>query len=105
MLEKIWSAPLRYPKQVGAAGRAVALFGAFGLLLGALANVGTVTASAAASLGGQPPVTSIVQLWPGMPTWFIPESFAGFLLYGLLTAAGVYMVLAGNEGERIWKSF
>jgi hypothetical protein len=64
-----------------------------------------LTASAAASLGGQPPVTSIVQLWPGMPTWFIPESFAGFLLYGLLTAAGVYMVLAGNEGERIWKSF
>jgi hypothetical protein len=36
---------------------------------------------------------------------FIPESFAGFLLYGLATSAGVYMVLAGNEGERIWKSF
>ena len=50
-------------------------------------------------------MTSIVQRWPGMPSWFIPESFAGVLLYGLLTAAGVYKVLAGNEGERIWKSF
>lgn len=75
-----------------------------GLIAGVLGNVAIGAASIKAS-ASKPSVTAntLANLYPDLPTWWVPETFPGALPYLLLGAAGISMVLYGRDIDRaIW---
>lgn len=72
---------------------------AFAAAVGHLA----VTASAAISqIGGtNSAAPALADVFPGIPTWWIPQSIPAFLLVAAIFAAGITCISTGRKLERI----
>ena len=95
------------PKRLIALGSAVRNI-AFGwLAVGLYANVGVQAASivSATAQGASAPQATISQLYPSLPTWWIPESPASFILLIASFAIGVWLTLAGKKLDRFMKHY
>ena len=90
----------RYPGACRTAGRGLYSIGGFALLCGAYAHVGTTAVSVATGMAGQPPVSELAQLLPGMWTGWIPESVPAMLCYAALAAGGALLALTSKKVER-----
>jgi hypothetical protein len=100
MLENFTVLLYRYPALFRELGTAFYKVGGFGLIAGALAQVGKLAASTATGLARQPPVTDIALLLPGVWTWWIPETFAGVAVYVAAACLGAALAVASKDAQR-----
>ena len=89
-----------HPNFFRALGAALYKVGGVGLIAGAFAHVGKLAASTAAGMAGQPTVTDIARLLPGVWTWWIPETFEGFAVYVASAGVGAWLALASRDVQR-----
>lgn len=100
MLENLHILLYRHPIFFRALGAALYKVGGLSLVVGVFVHVGKLAASIVTSAAGQPPVTDIALILPGMWTWWIPESVAGATVFVALAVAGVWLSLAAKTAER-----
>lgn len=100
MLEELTMLLYRFPALVRELGAALYKVGGFGVIAGAFAQVGKLAASTAPGMLGEPPVTEIAQLLPGVWTWWIPESFPGFAVYVVIAGIGAALAMAARDAQR-----
>ena len=95
------------PKRLIALGGAVRNI-AFGwLAVGLYANFGVKAASivSATARGVSTSPMSISQLYPSLPTWWIPESAISFILLIAAFGLGIRLTLAGKKLDRFMKHY
>lgn len=104
MLDELTELLYGHPEDCRAFG--AALFSAAGLatVAGLYVKVGTVAVSMATSMAGQPAEYGAAQLLPGMWTWWIPESLAGFLLYAAVGGAGFMLARAAKKVQKLLRA-
>lgn len=90
----------RHPAFCRALGTATYQAGCMALLAGVFVQIIKVAASATTGFAGQPPVTDIAILLPGVWTWWVPETFAGVTVYVVLTVAGAAVAVASKKAQR-----
>lgn len=90
----------RYPTLFRELGAALCKVGGFGLIAGAIAQLTKLAASIATSMAGQPPVTDIAGLLPGLWTGWIPETFAGVATYVGFACLGAVLAIASKDAQR-----
>lgn len=100
-MERLWMLVFQFPGAFRAAGRAITTvafaLGCSGWYLGsALARAAGVAARA----GVETP-TVLAEVYPNLPTWFIPETPIGFTLVVLLFLVGASIALMGRWAERV----
>ena len=83
-----WS--FRTPRRLVQGGLAMFFAGGFGLLLGGLAQL--------APDGSRPPL--LADRFPGWPTWWVPESPAGYTAAAMLVCWGVWSLGSGLRMAR-----
>ncbi|MDO8279414.1 MAG: hypothetical protein Q7T63_14955 [Burkholderiaceae bacterium] len=90
----------RYPAFCRSLGTAVYQAACLVLLAGVFVQIIKVAASATTGFAGQPPVTDIAMLLPGVWTWWVPETFTGVALYAVLAVAGAALSIASKTAQR-----
>lgn len=104
MVDHIISLLYRFPHMAHELGRAMYTIAALGLLAGAYVQIGTIATSIARGIAGQPLVTDAAGLWPGLWTWWIPESVPGVALFLLLAGAGFWIAVTAKEVKRLLRA-
>jgi hypothetical protein len=94
----------RYPAGCRACGAALYSGAGFATIAGLYVKVGVAATFMATSMAGQPAVSAAAQLLPGMWTWWIPESLAGFLLYVAVGGAGFMLAVAAKDVQKQLRS-
>lgn len=95
---------LEKPQRLISVGRSLCMLGIVLLLAGLLGYVLTTTISSIFSLAANAqsqPVKTLAEMYPSLPTWWIPESVPSFIFAIMLMAVGVAIVFAGEKYERI----
>ena len=87
------------PHRLTLIGRALYKFAAFQVGAGLLAQMVT-SAMRQAHLHGSDRWLSDV--WPGLPTWWIPETVLGMIAVTSLAAVGLAIAYEGRQVERQW---
>jgi len=90
----------QYPEDCRACGAALYSGAGFATIAGLYVKVGIAAASIATSMAGPPAVSGAAQLLPDIWTWWIPESFAGFLLYAAVGGAGLVLARAAKNVQK-----
>lgn len=80
MIYRLYEYLLNHPSLLRGTARMLWSLGCFGLLAGALAAALTAILTGMTSVGGSGEA-SYQQLFPGLPTWWVPQSPAGVVLY------------------------
>ena len=90
---------LSRPHRLTAVGRALYRFAAFQVLAGVVAQAIT-----SALRRTQPHGTWrwISDVFPGLPTWWIPETVLGMIAVTTLAALGLAVAYGGRQFERQW---
>jgi hypothetical protein len=104
MVERFTSLLYRFPNMAHEIGRAMYSIAAFGLLAGGYVQIGRIATSIAKGIAGQPLVTDAARLWPGLWTWWIPESVSGVALFLLLAGAGIWVAVTAKEVKRLLRA-
>lgn len=79
---------LNPPSRLASLGRALMKTSITLLSIGLIAKAALTAASVPMKFTQQPPPTSISALFPGLPTWWVPESVLGFVLVGTIFFVG-----------------
>ena len=91
------------PQTVVFWGRLLVTVGGLASIAGLWGQVGVKAASALSHLGSASPSTrTLAELYPTLPTWWIPESAFGYALAIGLAAFGIWLVTAT---KRTYRSF
>lgn len=90
----------RYPTFFRELGAAVCKVGGIGAMAGAIAELTKMAASIATGMAGQPPITSIASLLPGVWTGWIPETLAGVAMYVGFACLGAVLANASKHAQR-----
>lgn len=102
MLDRVFDYFMTEPRRLVNLGSTLVSIGTFTMVIGLIANVATTTTSALGNLAGQTSaLKSLAELYPSLPTWWIPESIVGGLPAVLLTAAGLWLNATGRQIRRI----
>lgn len=101
MLERLWDYFLDDPKRLIMAGRATHTSGWLLLMAGLLGVMLLAATNGVKSLGGQTVALGLADLYPALPTWWVPESFLGFLLAVILAGGGIYFEYIGRKMLRL----
>ncbi len=98
MYEWLISWFLSRPTRIIHVGSALFRTGMFLTVAGLLGRVATIGVSAIKSIGkGETSVLSLSDIYPTVPTWWIPESIVGYIFSILLVAMGLIVVQTGRE--------
>lgn len=79
---------LNPPSRLANLGRALMKAAITLLSIGLIAKAVLTVASVPMKFTQQPPATSLSALFPGLPTWWVPESVLGFALVGTIFFVG-----------------
>ncbi len=93
-----------HPERLVIAGEVV-MYSAQALLLAGLAGkVATTAVSAVRLLGAKAAESTkpLAELYPELPTWWVPESGAAFVACAVLMAAGLWMRHVGRRYQRVF---
>lgn len=102
MVEHLLDYFLTQPRRLVGLGRSLVNVGGFLVVAGAIAHAATASVSVVRGIaGGVQPNVMLVNLMPGMPTWWIPEGVFGFGLAALVVLAGVAALRTGRVYERL----
>lgn len=89
------------PGRLRALGRAMFRVSAMILLVGLCGHVAiTGTSAIRAMVVPVPTDTSLATLYPSMPTWWVPESFLGYLTVAMTATLGLTLVQMGKAIDR-----
>lgn len=89
------------PGRLSALGRALFQVSAMILLVGLCGRVAiTATSAIRAMAVSVPPDISLAMLYPSLPTWWVPESFLGYLACVLTAVLGLTLVQIGKAIDR-----
>jgi hypothetical protein len=98
MLSHLLAFALNRPRAIEAAGelvsRVAGLVLAAGFILQALAGV-------MGSLPGAKGAVAAQEFFPGLPTWWVPESAAGVVAWAVLLGLGLGAVFSGRHWRRV----
>lgn len=101
MLDRFAEFFLLHPKRLVVAGEALYSVASALVMLGAGANVYTGAVAAINNLGRQVRSQStLADLLPGLPTWWIPETPIGFVFVIAVAIVGVVIAREGRNLER-----
>ena len=94
---------LSEPDLMVALGRGLTRGGGFWLIVGAIGHGATTAISVVQSMGHKAVVAhTIAELYPSLPTWWVPESIVGCLPAVLLVGAGVTLASMGKQLKRAY---
>jgi len=92
---------LSQPIRIIHAGSSLFRAGMFLIVAGLLGRVATIGVSAIKSMNrSETSVLSLSDLYPAVPTWWIPESIVGYGLGIILVITGLIIVQTGREMVR-----
>lgn len=101
MFERIYEYSLSEPRRLIGLGKNFIRAGGFILVLGAIGHAATVSVSVAQSLGKQMVnPQGLADLYPSIPTWFVPESIVGCVPAVLLMIIGFSIASLGERLKR-----
>lgn len=86
-----------HPHRLTLIGRTLYKGAAFQVLAGILAQIVTSAMRQAQPHGT---IRWLSDVWPSLPTWWIPESVLGMLAVTSLAAVGLAIAYEGRQGER-----
>lgn len=90
---------LSHPHRVTAVGRVLYRFAALQVLAGVVAQILTSAMRRAQPHGGD---RWIADVWPGLPTWWIPETVLGMVGVTSIAILGLAVAYGGRRFERQW---
>ncbi|MNY84363.1 hypothetical protein D3C78_05150 [compost metagenome] len=95
------------PKRLIALGTVLGNVAVGWLIAGLYAKVGlqAVSIVSATAQGSKAPQASISQLYPSVPTWWIPEHPISFILLIATFGLGVWLTIAGKKLDRFMKHY
>lgn len=93
------------PDRIVGAGTFVFFLAALLAILAAYAKILLLASSATLFAAQKYLPTHISELNLSWPTWFVAESWIGYLCIGLLAALGLYTINYGRQIKRIMASF
>ncbi|QRF62826.1 hypothetical protein [Variovorax paradoxus] len=98
MFDRIYQYFLREPRRLIGLGKNLVLTSAFILLIGAIGNVATGVGSITQGMGKQVVATrALAELYPSIPTWWVPESIVGCLPAIVLMVFGLSIASLGKR--------
>lgn len=101
MLDYLLTLIAREPRRTIALGHAIARVANFVLVAGLLGKVATIVADMVRSMGRQEPAhATLADMFPGVPTWWVPESEFGFAMAVLCVVAGFALTATGRTYQR-----
>ncbi|MBI4807975.1 MAG: hypothetical protein HY799_03345 [Nitrosomonadales bacterium] len=100
MLDSTLNYFMREPRWLENLGSTLASIGTTVILAGLLGHVGVVATGAIGSLAGQNTVKTLAEIYPSLPTWWIPEGVVGGLPALILTASGIWLNVTGKRIRR-----
>ena len=101
MLERLKDYFLAEPERFIGQGRAMVYLGVGLIMFGLVGNVATSAANGIGISGGNAgAVKTLADIYPSLPTWWVPESIIGALPAIVITAIGVWLILTGKRVRR-----
>lgn len=95
---------MKEPRRLENLGSTLASIGAIIIVVGFYAHVVTTASSALEILSRQTsPVRTLAELYPSLPTGWVPESLIGGLPAVLLTATGLWINTIGRQIRRVFE--
>jgi hypothetical protein len=89
------------PGRLSALGRFLFQLSAMILLVGLCGRIATAGVSAIQGMAGaMPRQTSLAALYPSLPTWWVPESFFGYVACVLMAVISLALVHMGKAADR-----
>jgi hypothetical protein len=93
---------LNPPSRLRALGHALINGAGLLLVMGAIAQVAAAAMSAVMNLAGSAShVTSLAQLYPELPTWWVPEGPLGYVLCAATLGVGIVLTSVAGKFERL----
>lgn len=104
MLDLLPEFLLTEPRRLMSLGRALLRAGWFILFAGAIGHAAIRATAAVHSIAKQAGVpNALADIYPSLPTWWVPESLIGCLPALLLVGAGLWLVSLGRQLQRLYR--
>lgn len=101
MFEKILDAFLENPKRLVALGEFLITLGYWLGIAGLVGKVATTAVGAITSMANSSAsVGTLANIYPSLPTAWVPESAIGFVLTALILSLGLWLKHTGKQFER-----
>lgn len=101
MIERMIDFFLERPKRLTFLGRILVEVGGSVLVIGAIGHFATSTSSIVYTLAKVPtPERTLADLYPSLPTWWVPESIIGSIPALTLIILGLWLATAGRRLSR-----
>lgn len=101
MFEKITDYFRDDPRRMTALGSFLMGLGAALIVAGLFARIATVAIGNVGRMAGQlAPTKMLADIYPTLPTWWIPESISGAVLAIVIAAAGLWFNQTGKQYTR-----
>lgn len=93
---------LNPPSRLRALGHALINGAGLLLLIGVIAQVAVAAVSGVMTLaGGASHVASLAQIYPELPTWWIPEGPLGYVLCAVTLGVGIVLTSLAGKFQRL----
>lgn len=99
--ENIWGWFVVRPDRITTVGSTCSFLGGLLLIAGLWGRVATAAGNILSQMAKTPLDASLTTMYPGLPTWWIPESIEGLVFAALLIAGGIYLTLLGKKVKRL----
>ena len=100
MYEKIVEYFLSKPARLIELGGFVSSIGTVLILAGLLGRIGTTAITTLGSHGNAVAEKTLAEIYPTLPTWWIPETLGGGLLAMVIFVIGAWIILVGKKFKR-----
>lgn len=103
MFKELFLSLMFPPSRLKTLGAMLNRLGAAMTILGLFLQVGLKAVVLLQSMSRVSPVSSSIEnVLPGLPTWFIPESAGGFAFWVTIAALGLYCQYLAKEIKRVY---
>lgn len=106
MLERLENYFLTEPERLIGLGSAFAFMGIWLILFGFVGNVATSAINGIGIIGGHAGATkTLADIYPSLPTWWVPETIVGALTAVVLMSIGIWFNLEGKRIRRFMGNY